>query len=142
MGTVPLLLHLDDPDLADMEVRSISLRDTLGAASFVSTGDIVASRFCCDSRRVQPGDVFVALRGSRADGHQHLEAAIASGAVSVVVDRPSPRNNVPQCIVADTRAAFAESVWNAWVHRRNRSKSSVLPGPTVRQPQRGCCDRF
>lgn len=90
-----------------MEVRYISLRETLGAVSFVSTGDIIASQFCCDSRRVQPGDVFVALRGSRTDGHHYLESAIANGAVGVVVDRPSSRIKVPQCIVADTRAAFA-----------------------------------
>ena len=90
-----------------MEVRSISLRDSLGAASFVSTGDIIASRFCCDSRRIQPGDVFVALRGSSVDAHVHLESAIANGAVGVVVDRPSSRIHVPQCVVADTRAAFA-----------------------------------
>ena len=90
-----------------MEVRAISLRASLGALSFVGTGDIVASQFCCDSRRVQPGDVFVALRGSRIDGHRHLEAAIASGAVSVIVERPFSQISVPQCIVADTRAAFA-----------------------------------
>jgi UDP-N-acetylmuramoyl-L-alanyl-D-glutamate--2,6-diaminopimelate ligase len=90
-----------------MEVRSISLRASLGAVSFVGTGDIVASQFCCDSRRVQPGDVFVALRGSRIDGHRHLEAAIAGGAVSVIVERPLSHLDVPQCVVADTRAAFA-----------------------------------
>lgn len=91
-----------------MEVRSISLRASLGAVSFVGTGDIVASQFCCDSRLVQPGDVFVALRGSRIDGHRHLEAAIAGGAISVIVERPSSQISVPQCIVSDTRVAFAK----------------------------------
>ena len=67
----------------------------------------MASRFCCDSRRVQPGDVFVALRGSKIDGHQYLDAAIAGGAIGVIVERPVSRINVPQCIVADTRVAFA-----------------------------------
>ncbi len=90
-----------------MEVRSISLRASLGAVSFVGTSDIVASRFCCDSRRIQPGDVFVALRGSRIDGHRHLEAAIAGGAVGVIVERPVSHISVSQCVVADTRAAFA-----------------------------------
>lgn len=91
-----------------MEVRAISLRASLGAVSFVGTGDIVASHICCDSRQVQPGDVFVALRGSKTDGNRHLDAAIAGGAVSVIVERPLSHINVPQCIVADTRAAFAE----------------------------------
>ena len=90
-----------------MEVRSISLRASLGAVSFVGTGDIVASRFCSDSRQVQPGDIFVALRGSKIDGHQHIESAIAHGAAGVIVERPCSRIGVPQCIVADTRTAYA-----------------------------------
>lgn len=90
-----------------MDVRAISLRASLGAVSFVGTSDIVASQFCCDSRRIQPGDVFVALRGSRIDGHRHLEAAITGGAVGVIVERPLAHISVPQCVVADTRAAFA-----------------------------------
>ena len=91
-----------------MEVRSISLRAALGAASFVGTGDVVASQFCCDSRQVQPGDVFVALRGSRMDGHRHVQSAINRGAVAVIVERPSSQISVPQCVVADTSAAFAK----------------------------------
>jgi UDP-N-acetylmuramoyl-L-alanyl-D-glutamate--2,6-diaminopimelate ligase len=90
-----------------MEVRSISLRASLGAVSFVGAGDIVASRFCSDSRQVQSGDIFVALRGSKIDGHQHIDSAIAYGAVGVIVERPSSRIGVPQCIVADTRRAYA-----------------------------------
>ena len=101
-------LNLDGPNVADMEVRSISLRTSLGAVSFVGTGDIVASRFCSDSRKVQPGDIFVALRGSKIDGHQHIDSAIAYGAAGVIVERPSSRIGVPQCIVANTRTAYAK----------------------------------
>ncbi len=99
---------LDGPNVADMEVRSISLRASLGAVSFVGTGDIVASRFCSDSRQVQPGDIFVAMRGSKNDGHQHIDSAIAYGAAGVIAERPSSRICVPQCIVADTRTAYAK----------------------------------
>lgn len=101
-------LNSGRPGLADMEVRSISLRAALGAVSFVGTGDIVASQYCCDSRQVQPGDVFVALRGSRTDGHRHVQSAIGRGAVAVLVERPSSQVGVPQCVVADTCAAFAK----------------------------------
>ena len=41
-----------------------------------------------DSRRVEPGDVFVAVRGLRVDGHAFLGQAIAQGAVAVVVEQP------------------------------------------------------
>lgn len=39
-----------------------------------------------DSRKVQPGDVFVALRGTQVDGHEYIAKAIAQGAVAVVCD--------------------------------------------------------
>jgi len=39
-----------------------------------------------DSRRVQPGDLFVAVRGRSDDGHLHLAEAASRGAVAAVVD--------------------------------------------------------
>ncbi len=39
-----------------------------------------------DSRRVQPGDLFVALRGTQVDGHEYIEKAIGQGATVVVCE--------------------------------------------------------
>lgn len=39
-----------------------------------------------DSRRVKPGDVFVAMRGGTADGNRYIDAALRRGAVAVVTD--------------------------------------------------------
>src|SRR5579863_620551 len=39
-----------------------------------------------DSRRVNPGDVFVAMRGETSDGNKYIDQAIAAGAVAVVTD--------------------------------------------------------
>lgn len=41
-----------------------------------------------DSRRVQPGNLFVALPGERTDGHEHLVEAIEAGAAALLVSRP------------------------------------------------------
>ena len=41
-----------------------------------------------DSRRVEPGNLFIALPGERTDGHEHLAAAVAAGAAAVLVSRP------------------------------------------------------
>ncbi len=41
-----------------------------------------------DSRRVQPGNLFVALPGERTDGHEHLVEARANGAAAVLISRP------------------------------------------------------
>jgi len=40
-----------------------------------------------DSRTVQPGELFLAIRGSRHDGHDHVAAALARGAAAGVVAR-------------------------------------------------------
>jgi UDP-N-acetylmuramoyl-L-alanyl-D-glutamate--2,6-diaminopimelate ligase len=39
-----------------------------------------------DSREVQPGDVFVAVRGTQTDGHKYIDKAIHSGAVAIVCE--------------------------------------------------------
>ena len=91
-----------------MEVSSLSLRETLGPVSFVSAGDVVASSFCCDSRNLRPGEVFVAVPGKSHDGHGFIEAAVSAGASAVMVERPHARINIPQCVVPDVRAAFAK----------------------------------
>lgn len=44
-------------------------------------------RISTDSRRVQPGDVFVALVGERFDGHDFVAAALAQGAVAAIIHR-------------------------------------------------------
>ena len=58
-----------------------------------------------DSRAVQPGDLFVAVRGRRADGHAFAEQAAARGAAAVVVERELPLA-VPQVLVADAAEAL------------------------------------
>ncbi len=61
----------------------------------------------CDSRRVTPGAVFVAVPGARGDGHDHAAAAVDAGAAALVVERPLPSRHVPQVIVASSRRALA-----------------------------------
>ena len=50
-------------------------------------GDRVATGIACDSRNVTPGSLFVALRGRRTDGHNHVAGAVAKGAVAALVER-------------------------------------------------------
>ena len=65
-----------------------------------------------DSRLVQPGDVFVAIRGTLQDAHQHVPAAVAAGAAAVVVEHAV---SVPcaSIVVADARQALAVLAANA-----------------------------
>ena len=52
--------------------------------------DVEITSLCYDSRQVQPGAMFFAVRGNRRDGHDHLADAIKRGAVAVVVESSSP----------------------------------------------------
>jgi len=47
----------------------------------------VASGYSIDSRTIQAGELFFAVRGERLDGHDFVEAALANGAVAAVVRR-------------------------------------------------------
>jgi UDP-N-acetylmuramoyl-L-alanyl-D-glutamate--2,6-diaminopimelate ligase len=49
------------------------------------TLQIPAIRF--DSRRVHPGDLFVAVKGVSADGHAHIGAALEKGAIAVMFEQ-------------------------------------------------------
>ncbi len=61
-----------------------------------------------DSRQVQRGDVFVALKGVHADGTQFVRDAIERGAVAVVAEQPAPDGvSVAWAIVENARYALA-----------------------------------
>jgi len=59
-----------------------------------------------DSRAVQPGSVFVAVRGLAVDGNQFAEAALRKGAAVVVSEAAAPPG-VPWVRVPDAREALA-----------------------------------
>ena len=48
------------------------------------------TRVTTDSRQVKAGDLFVALRGERFDGHDFIDAAVRAGAQAVLIDRNVP----------------------------------------------------
>jgi UDP-N-acetylmuramoyl-L-alanyl-D-glutamate--2,6-diaminopimelate ligase len=91
-----------------MECSRIALRESLGAVSFVNCGDISVPRVTCDSRKVRPGDLFVAIRGANCDGRQYVHEAIARGAQGILTEIPLPDIEVPQCVVPSSRVAYAK----------------------------------
>lgn len=59
-----------------------------------------------DSRAVSRGELFVALRGEKFDGHDYLDAAVERGAAAVVVSREADGLAVPSFVVPDTLVAL------------------------------------
>jgi len=78
----------------------------------VNGADVVVTGISIDSRAVQPGDVFVAIRGDNFDGHEFLTMAKEKGAVAAVVAQP--QTVFAEAVnVADTRAALGH-IAAAW----------------------------
>jgi len=72
-----------------------------------------------DSRAIRSGDLFVALRGERFDGHEFVGAVAAEGAVGAVVDIDAVAAlkdvGLPLLVVGDTRRALGDlaAAWRA-----------------------------
>jgi len=68
-------------------------------------GQAVAQGYSIDSRTVQPGEVFFAVKGERLDGHDFVEQALGRGAIAAVVEkaRLERYSNLAGCLRSRTR---------------------------------------
>jgi UDP-N-acetylmuramoyl-L-alanyl-D-glutamate--2,6-diaminopimelate ligase len=92
------LCEMSHADLIDMDIESIHYR----------------------AQEVQPGGMFVAIKGQTADGHDFMHQALQKGAVAVVIQKEPPQPYLNQCLaqavqtqpiiitVSDTRKAMAD----------------------------------
>lgn len=85
----------------------MKLSELLRGIKFLSNvnGDIEIKDMTNNSRVVEKGFVYVAIKGSAVDGHKFVDSAINQGAVAVVVEKDMGIQN--QVIVEDTRKAYA-----------------------------------
>ena len=68
----------------------------------------VALHAVSDSRQVEQGSVFVAIKGERVDGHDYVASVDAKGAVAAIVDHEVPDAGVTQIVVGDTVEALGD----------------------------------
>ena len=78
--------------------------------------------FTIDTRAARAGQIFVALKTGKRDGHEFLAAAHAAGASAALVATPNPAVALPQLVVADPLAAF---------HAIAREHRRAFRGPVV-----------
>ncbi len=76
-----------------------------GVAADARAPDAVVRSIEYDSRRVQPGSLFVAVTGFVTDGHRYVADVAGRGAVAAIVERKTGAP-IPEIVVADTRAAL------------------------------------
>jgi UDP-N-acetylmuramoyl-L-alanyl-D-glutamate--2,6-diaminopimelate ligase len=82
--------------------------------------DIEVTGLTADSRRVEAGSLFVAVRGGTLDGHRFLADAAARGAAALAGEEPDPGLGPAYVQVPDTRRFLAEAaaVWHGHPARR------------------------
>ncbi len=107
-----------------MDTRLVSLRALLAQlpvdAVLPDGVDARVTGIALDSRRVRPGDLFVALRGGSFDGHDYVEQAIANGAAAVAGDRELSGLPVAYIRLKDSREALTwlSAAFYAWPARK------------------------
>ncbi|MBX2837016.1 MAG: UDP-N-acetylmuramoyl-tripeptide--D-alanyl-D-alanine ligase [Gammaproteobacteria bacterium] len=87
----------------------------------VTGEDVALSGFSIDTRTLVTGDMYIAIRGDRFDGHDFIEAAQSQGASALLVEH-TVASDLPQLIVKDTRRALTQLA-KFW--------AGVYPVPTV-----------
>jgi UDP-N-acetylmuramoyl-L-alanyl-D-glutamate--2,6-diaminopimelate ligase len=77
-----------------------------------------------DSRKIEKGDLFVAVKGFKSDGHTYLQQVQKMGAAAAVVQEIKPGLNLVQIPVKDTRKVMALLAYN--YYRENLKKLSII----------------
>src|SRR5512132_3431867 len=83
-----------------------------------------------DSRRVKPGNLFVAMRGETSDGNQYIDQALAAGSTAIVTDsaHEQPRPGVAWAQVAHGRRALGRLSANFYRHPAERLAITGVTG--------------
>lgn len=90
------------------QVTLAQLIDILDATPLNVSGQLrsqTALGLTTDTRAIQLGELFLALRGESFDGHRFVAQAIATGAIAAIVDQPIEAD-VPQIVVKNTLKAY------------------------------------
>jgi len=86
----------------------------------------VFSQLYVDSRQVEPGGLFVALKGEQQDGHAYIPQALERGAAGVLCERdpgpPGAADGAAVIVVADTRQALFDMT----AHRLRRQQLPIV----------------
>jgi len=94
-----------------MDMKLAPLLQRAGFPADADWGDVAVFSVTSDSRRVMPGSLFVAVRGSHADGHDYIGEAAQKGCCAVVVENAAACDRHPALLfiaVEDSHAALGQ----------------------------------
>jgi UDP-N-acetylmuramyl pentapeptide synthase len=83
-----------------------------------------------DTRKIKPGDLFVALKGEHVDGHDYLVDAKARGAAALRWLSAQVDSDLPQVQVETSSSRWA--IWPVQFVRNAMRAWSASPVPTAR----------
>ncbi len=94
---------------AQKAIPSVSLRHLFPGALFIGCPDLVVSGCSSDSRRIEPGEVYVSLASAKSEeqGESEIARAFERGAVGVVLERACLNAAPLQVVVHDAASAHA-----------------------------------
>jgi UDP-N-acetylmuramoyl-L-alanyl-D-glutamate--2,6-diaminopimelate ligase len=101
-----------------------------GAEILAQSGNPSITGLEYDSRRIKPGDAFIAMRGEASDGNKFIDKAIAAGAVAIVSDSASatPREGIAWALVPHGRRALARLSANFYKRPAERLAVTGITG--------------
>ena len=128
----------DDPPSSNgkpRQVRSKTLTEVLNGVETITPlpASLEIRQIVCDSRKVQPGAIFFALRGAKENGQAFIANAIQRGAVAVAVVSDEPLTGViPPGVIAvqvrEARKALAIASANFYDHPGNALQLAAVTG--------------
>jgi len=93
-------------------MKLTKITDAMNPKSVLGDTQVEVASLRCDSRKVEEGDVFFALKGVHTDGHEHIASALEKGAVVIVSEAPGDdemRGAATWIQVRNSRLAMGEA---------------------------------
>ena len=105
-------------------LKNVTIESTIGST------DVAINKLEFDSRKLVANDVFIAIRGSVADGHNFIDKAISLGAIAIVCDTfPNEiQDSITYIQVKDTNSAMAFMASNYFDNPSNKLKLVGITG--------------
>jgi UDP-N-acetylmuramoyl-L-alanyl-D-glutamate--2,6-diaminopimelate ligase len=107
------------PGAVSGPIRLAKLLRGVEAKGTTTHADLEIAQLVCDSRKVNPGTLFVAIRGEKADGNNFVTDALARGAIAIASEQPSPETlpaEIAWIEVPDVRKTLAVTAANYFGH--------------------------
>lgn len=84
-------------------------------------------RYQTDSRKIKPGQIFVAIKGHTVDGHDYIQDAIKNGATKIIAEHDVDCN-IPLEVVSNTEEYLKKALKNEYADEINKLKIIGLTG--------------